>query len=66
MGICNSPDICQEKMKEMFRGFEFIRAYIDDLLIITKGDWSDHLNKLERVQQKLKENRFKFNRRGPS
>ena len=33
----------------MIRGFQFIRAYIDDLLIITKDDWSDHLNKLEQV-----------------
>ena len=46
MGICNSPDIFQEKMNKNFRGFEFIRAYIDDLLIITKGDFSGHLNKL--------------------
>ena len=36
-------------MNEMFRWIEFIRAYIGDLLIITKGDWSDHLNKLEVV-----------------
>ena len=43
MGVSNSPDIFQEKMNEMFRGFEFIQAYINDLLIITKGDWSDHL-----------------------
>ena len=46
MGVRNSLDIFQEKMNEMFRGFEFIRAYIDDLLIITKGDWSDNLDKL--------------------
>ena len=38
MGVNNSLEIFQEKMNEMFRGFEFIRAYIDDLLIITKGD----------------------------
>ena len=42
MGVSNSPDIFQEKMNKMFRGFEFIRAYIDDLLIITKDDWSNH------------------------
>ena len=33
MGASNSPDIFQEKMKEMFHGFEFIQAYINDLLI---------------------------------
>ena len=46
MGVCNSPEHFQEKMNEIFCGTEFIRAYIDDLLIISKGDWSDQLNKL--------------------
>ena len=45
----------------MFRGFEFIWEYIDDLLIITKGDWSDHLEKLELTLQKIKDNRLKCN-----
>ena len=45
-GICNSPEIFQEKMNKIFRGFEFIRSSIDDLLIITKVYWSDNLNKL--------------------
>ena len=43
MVVSNSPDILQEKINEIFRGFEFIRAYIDYMLMITKGDWSDHL-----------------------
>ena len=46
MGVGNSQDIFQEEMNEIFRGFEFIRAYIDDLLIFTKGDWSNNLEKL--------------------
>ena len=29
-GICNGPDIFQEKMAELFDGFEYVRAYIDD------------------------------------
>ena len=45
----------------MFRGIEFIRAYIDDLLVITKGDWSDNLDKLELVLKKLRENELKCN-----
>ena len=61
MGVSKSPDISQEKMNEMFCGFEFIRAYIDDLLIITKGDWSDRLEKLEPTLQKLKDNGLKCN-----
>ena len=47
MGFANSPDIFEQKMNDLFHGFEFIRAYIDDILILTKGGWTDHLQKLE-------------------
>ena len=60
-GVCNSPDISQEKMNEMFCGIEFIKSYIDKILIITKGDWPNHLSKLELVLPKLRENRLKCN-----
>ena len=26
MGLCNSPDILQEKMNELFNGLEYVRA----------------------------------------
>ena len=61
MWVCKSPDIFQNKMNEIIRGIEFIRAYIEDLLIITKGDWSNHMNKLELVLANLRENRLKCN-----
>ena len=48
-------------MNKIFLGFEFIRAYIDDLLIITNGDWSDHLEKMELTLKKLKDNKLKCN-----
>ena len=47
------------KMNRIFRGFEFIQVYISDLLIKNKGDWSDHLEKLELTPQNLKGNRLK-------
>ena len=46
MGVSNSPDIFQEKMNKMFRDFELIREYINNLLIIAKGDWSDQFGKI--------------------
>ena len=46
MGISNSPEIFQHKMNDLFHGFEFIRVYIDDLLILTKWDWTDNVQKL--------------------
>ena len=38
MGVTKSPDIYQQKMNELFHGFESICAYIDYMLILTKGD----------------------------
>ena len=61
MGLCNSPDIFQEKMKELFAGFEYVRAYINDLLIITKGSFKDHLNHLDTVLEKLETAGLKIN-----
>ena len=37
MGMCNPLDNFQEKTNKMFREIEFIRACINDLLIITRG-----------------------------
>ena len=49
MGCCNAPDIFQEEMSELMAGLEFVRVYLDDILCITKSDYSDHLTKLEEV-----------------
>ena len=46
MRVANSTDIFQQKMNGLFHGFEFIRVYIQNLLILTKGDWTDHVQKL--------------------
>ena len=54
MGVSNSLDILQEKMNKMFYIFEFIQSYINNLLIITKGGWSNHLEKLELASIKIK------------
>ena len=37
MGIIGSPDIFQAKIMELMATLEFLQAYIDDLLCITKG-----------------------------
>ena len=61
MGLCNSPDIFQEKMNELFAGFDYVRAYIDDLLVITKGSFNDHLTHLDKVLEKLNNAGLKIN-----
>ena len=49
----NSPDILQQKMNDLFHVLEFICACIDDLLILTKGDLTYHIQKLELTIKKL-------------
>ena len=61
MGLCNSPDIFQEKMNKLFDGLDFVWAYIDDLLCITKGGYQDHLDKLEQVFARLQRAELKVN-----
>ena len=36
MGIAGSPDIFQGKMSELMESLEYVRAYFDDLLCISK------------------------------
>ena len=61
MGLCNSPDIFQEKMSELMTDLEFVRTYIDDLLCLTKGTFEDHLEKLERVLIRVQRAGLKVN-----
>jgi hypothetical protein len=61
MGLCNSPDIFQEKMRDLMQGIEFTQAYIDDLLILSTESFSQHLEHLDKVLSRLKEHSLKFN-----
>ena len=61
MEVANSPDIFQQKMNDLFHGFELIRAYIDDLLILTKRDCQGWVQKLKLTNNKLKGKGLKCN-----
>jgi hypothetical protein len=49
LGIAGSPDIFQQKMSELMETLECVRAYLHDLLCISKLSLEDHLEKLEEV-----------------
>ena len=53
MGVTGSPNINQEKMLSLMAGLEFVRAYLNDLLVITKESFEDHLAKMEQVLKRL-------------
>ena len=61
MGLCNSPDIFQEKMSDLMQGLEFVRAYLDDLLVLSKGSFAEHLVHLEEVLNRLAASGLKVN-----
>jgi hypothetical protein len=61
MGLCNSPDIFQEKMNDLLDGLDAVRVYIDDILHVTKGTWEDHLEGLEEVFCRLQNTGLKVN-----
>ena len=42
-------------MNYLFHGCEFIRVYIDDLLVLTKGHWAAHAQKIDLNLNKRKE-----------
>ena len=53
IGIAGSPDIFQEKMLELMKSLEFVRAYLDNLLC--------NLDKLEVVLWRLRDAGLKVN-----
>ena len=61
MGVCNSPDIFQENISEIFKGFDMVPEYIDDILLVSKNDFKNHLNTIERVLQIISEAVLEFN-----
>jgi hypothetical protein len=61
MGLCNSPDIFQEKMSELMYGLESARAYLDDLLVVSKDSFENHFIHLEEVFTRLASAGLKVN-----
>ena len=61
MGAPNAPAVFQTKMGSLFQDLEYVRAYLDDLLIISNGTFEDHLDKLGKVLQRLQDKGLRIN-----
>ena len=61
MGFAGSADILQAEMGNLMASLEYVWAYINDLLDITKGSLGDHLAKLEAVFIRLQDVGLKVN-----
>ena len=55
MGVTGSPDIFQEKMSGLMETLNYVRKYLDDLLIISKSSFDDHLTQIETVLSRLQD-----------
>jgi hypothetical protein len=53
MGIAGSPNIFQGNMSELMESLEYVQAYLDALLYISRISLKDHLEKLEKVLKRL-------------
>ena len=49
MGFGGSADIFQAQMMGLMASLDYVQAYIDDLLVITRRNIEDHISKLETV-----------------
>jgi hypothetical protein len=48
-------------MMDLMASLDYVRAYIDDLLIITRGTIDDHISKIETVLNQLRDVGLKVN-----
>ncbi len=61
MGFGGSADIFQAQIMDLMAALEFVQAYMDDLLIITRETPDEYLQKLETVLTRLRDAGLKVN-----
>jgi hypothetical protein len=61
MGFGGSANIFQAQIMDLMVSFEFVQAYMDDLLIITRRTLDEHLQKMETVLTRLRDAGLKVN-----
>jgi hypothetical protein len=53
---CLVPDVFQNVMSKLVQDMEYVKTYLDDLLILTNSNFKDHLLKLQMVLVRLSTN----------
>jgi hypothetical protein len=59
MEVTSSADIFQNVMNNIFADMPEVRAYIDDVLLTTKGSYEHHLVVLSKIIERLQKNGLK-------
>jgi hypothetical protein len=55
MGVSSSADVFQERMTELMGGLDFVRCYIDNVSMVSKNSFVDHLFKLDKVLRRMRQ-----------
>ena len=61
MGLKILADVFQRELSVLFQDIPYILVYIDDILVITKGSYEQHLQALHKVLVKLREAGMQLN-----
>ena len=61
MGVACSPDIFQAKIYELLGDIKGTKAYIDDILVVKKGSFDEHLNQLDEIFRRCQKANLKLN-----
>ncbi len=61
MGFRGSANIFQAQIMDLMASLKFVKAYINNLLIITRGILDEHLQKMETVPTRLHDAGLKVN-----
>ena len=61
MGLSSSIDIFQEKISKMFIDLKNIKAYINDLLVLSTGTYKELIEQVSKVLNRLKKADLRIN-----
>lgn len=65
MGLKISADVFQREISKLFEDLPYVLVYIDDILMVTKESYEDHLEKLREVFQRLRKKGVQLNPKNP-
>ena len=61
MGICASGDIFQAKLDELLGDIDGVKTYIDDILVLGKDSFENHIEQLIIIFGRLRTSGLNFN-----
>ena len=61
MGVSCSPDIFQAKIYELLGDIVGTKSYIDDILVVKKGSFTEHLDQLDEIFRRCQKANMKLN-----